>query len=191
MTNPLAPRKNHAAPLARALRAAAFIAPACLLAACATPSPMDGGTVATANLVDPDGSPMGEARLMRIGDSLELAVTARGLAPGEHGFHLHTTGRCELPDFTSAGGHLNPTDEGHGLLDDDGSHLGDLPNLEARANGTASVQVAIRGMRTTVMDQIFDSDGTAIVIHADPDDGRTDPSGNAGPRVACGVLMPA
>ncbi|MBB3034530.1 superoxide dismutase family protein [Alteriqipengyuania lutimaris] len=176
-------------PIATGLKAAAVIAPACLLAACATTSPMDGGTVATADLVDRSGSPMGEARLMRIGDSLELAVTARGLEPGEHGFHLHTTGRCQVPDFTSAGGHLNPTNEGHGLLDDDGSHLGDLPNLEVRANGTASVQVPIRGMRSTVMDQIFDSDGTAIVIHADPDDGRTDPSGNAGNRMACGVLM--
>ena len=145
-------------------------------------------TEATADLRDTNGSPMGEARLMRIGDTLELAVTARGLTPGEHGFHLHTTGRCELPDFTSAGGHLNPTNEGHGLLDDDGSHLGDLPNLEVRANGTASVQVPIRGPRSTVMDQIFDSDGTAIVIHANADDGRTDPSGDAGPRVACGVL---
>ena len=159
------------------------------LAACSTtPLSTDGETLASATLMDNSGDPMGTATLIGIGDRIELAVTAQGLTPGEHGFHLHQTGRCALPDFASAGGHLNPTGEGHGLLDDDGSHLGDLPNLEVRSNGTASVQVALAGTRATLVDQIFDADGTAVVIHADPDDGRTDPSGNAGPRERCGVL---
>ncbi len=166
---------------------ACLIAPALALAACAT-VPADGETLATASLMNGNGAPSGEARLVSVGDRVELAVTAQGLTPGEHGFHLHTTGRCTLPDFTSAGGHLNPSNEGHGLLDDDGNHLGDLPNLVARANGTASVQVPLGGTRSYVLEQIFDSDGTAVVIHADPDDGRTDPSGNAGSRVSCGVL---
>tara|TARA_B100000678_G_scaffold276797_1_gene269962 strand:- start:745 stop:1293 length:549 start_codon:yes stop_codon:yes gene_type:complete len=144
----------------------------------------------TATLMDTAGTPRGEARLLGVGDRVEISVSVEGLSPGEHGFHLHTTGRCTLPDFTSAGGHLNPSNEGHGLLDNDGSHLGDLPNLTARANGTASMQVTIDGSRDYVMNNIFDADGTAVVIHADADDGRTDPSGAAGSRERCGVLEP-
>ncbi|MBY8336795.1 superoxide dismutase family protein [Alteriqipengyuania sp. NZ-12B] len=164
---------------------------AAALAACATTPTPSEETLATATLLDTDGNPTGEARLLGVGHRAELAVTVEGLTPGEHGFHLHTTGRCALPDFKSAGGHLNPANKGHGLLDNDGSHLGDLPNLVVAANGTASVQVPLDGTRTYVIDQIFDADGTAVVIHADADDGRTDPSGNAGSRVRCGVLEQA
>lgn len=164
------------------------IASAVALTACETVPSADGETIATASLIDRSGTPTGEARLIEVGDRVELAVTVQGLAPGEHGFHLHTTGKCTLPDFTSAGGHLNPSNEGHGLLDNDGNHLGDLPNLTVRANGTASTQVPIGGSRAYVLENIFDADGTAVVIHADPDDGRTDPSGNAGQRERCGVL---
>lgn len=164
------------------------IASAIGLSACASVPESGAETLATASLIDSNGAPTGEARLIGMGDRVELAVSVAGLSPGEHGFHLHTTGRCTLPDFKSAGGHLNPSNEGHGLLDDDGNHLGDLPNLVVRANGTASVQVPIGGTRSYVLEQIFDADGTAIVIHAEPDDGRTDPSGAAGPRERCGVL---
>ncbi|GAB5348906.1 superoxide dismutase family protein [Alteriqipengyuania sp. 357] len=158
------------------------------LAACATTPPAGTETLATATLLDTSGAPRGEARLLAVGDRVELSVTAEGLSPGQHGFHLHTTGTCTLPDFKSAGGHLNPSGEGHGLLDNDGNHLGDLPNLTARANGTASAQVPVGGSPSYVLEQIFDADGTAVVIHADADDGRTDPSGNAGSRERCGVL---
>ncbi|MBD58838.1 MAG: superoxide dismutase [Citromicrobium sp.] len=175
-------------PATIALRATAAVPLALALAACATTPSVDGETIATASLMDTSGTPTGEARLIGVGDRVELAVTVQGLTPGEHGFHLHTTGRCALPDFTSAGGHLNPSNEGHGLLDNDGNHLGDLPNLTVRANGTASVQVPIGGTRSYVLAQIFDTDGTAVVIHAEADDGRTDPSGDAGSRVRCGVL---
>ncbi|NCP19368.1 MAG: superoxide dismutase family protein [Erythrobacter sp.] len=177
-------------PAKTAMRLATALAPAMMLAACASVPMTDSETIATASLLDTDGTPTGEATLMGVGDTVELSVTVAGLTPGEHGFHLHTTGRCTLPDFTSAGGHLNPSDEGHGLLDDDGSHLGDLPNLVAGPNGTARAQVTIGTSRDYVLDNIFDADGTAIVIHADADDGRTDPSGNAGSRVRCGVLTP-
>jgi len=170
------------------LSTAGALAAVLTLSACASVPPATADTIATATLVDATGNPAGEARLLAVGDQVELAVTAEGLSPGEHGFHLHTTGRCTLPDFKSAGGHLNPSGEGHGLLDNDGHHLGDLPNLTARANGTASTQVTIDGTRDYVLDEIFDADGTAVVIHANADDGRTDPSGDAGARVACGVL---
>ena len=167
---------------------AAGLAGALALSACATTPPSATETLASATLLDTSGAPRGEARLLGVGDRVELAVTVEGLSPGEHGFHLHTTGKCTLPDFTSAGGHLNPSGEGHGLLDNDGNHLGDLPNLTVAANGTARTQVPVGGSRSYVLDQIFDADGTAVVIHADADDGRTDPSGNAGPRERCGVL---
>ena len=126
-----------------------------------------------------------------------LAACATTPVPGEEllatATLLDTDGNPTgaLPDFKSAGGHLNPANKGHGLLDNDGSHLGDLPNLVVAANGTASVQVPLDGTRTYVIDQIFDADGTAVVIHADADDGRTDPSGNAGSRERCGVLEQA
>lgn len=159
------------------------------LSACAS-TPMAGTeTLATATLVDPQGTPQGTARLLGVGDRVELAIDVQGLAPGAHGFHLHTTGRCTLPDFTSAGGHLNPAGKSHGLLAADGAHLGDLPNLIVRDNGTASVQVTIDGGRDYVLGNIFDADGTAVVIHRDADDGKSDPAGNAGPRERCGVLQ--
>ena len=160
------------------------------VAACSTVPMAETETLGSAVLLDTSGAPRGEARLLAVGDRTELSVTVEGLSPGEHGFHLHTTGCCTLPDFTSAGGHLNPSDEGHGLLDDDGNHLGDLPNLTARTNGTASTQVPIGGSRSYILEQVFDADGTAVVIHANADDGRTDPSGDAGSRVRCGVLEP-
>ena len=135
-----------------------------------------------------NGIPAGTAQLFGNGDTVSLTVAVTGIAPGEHGFHLHTTGSCTRPDFTSAGGHLNPTGEGHGLEDNDGSHLGDLPNLMVASNGSATTTVALRGTRSDVLNALFDADGTAIVIHADPDDGTSEPSGNAGSRVACAVL---
>lgn len=156
--------------------------------ACETLAEPESDVVATATLVDGSGMPSGEARVIRVGNALELAVTAQGLTPGEHGFHLHTTGRCTLADFTSAGGHLNPSGARHGLLGNDGSHLGDLPNLVASANGSASVQVPLLGSSAYLLEQLFDANGTAVVVHAGPDDGVSDPAGNAGPRVRCGVL---
>ena len=143
------------------------------------------GTFALAN-----GIPAGTAQLVASGDTVTLAVAVTGMPAGPHGFHLHETGKCDAPGFTSAGGHLNPTNEGHGLEDDDGAHLGDLPNLQVSASGVATTRVDLRGSRDDVFASIFDADGTAIIIHADPDDGRTDPSGNAGKRIACAVLKP-
>lgn len=179
---------THLSKLTRIAPSALGITCAAALAACATTPAPSEELLATATLLDADGNPTGEARLLGVGERAELAVTVEGLTPGQHGFHLHTTGRCALPDFKSAGGHLNPSNEGHGLLDNDGSHLGDLPNLVVSASGTASTQVPIDGTRSYVIDNIFDSDGTAVVIHAGADDGRTDPSGDAGARVRCGVL---
>lgn len=159
-----------------------------LAGACTTVDALPDKRIGEATLRNADGQPTGTAQLVLSGSTLSLAVAAISLAPGEHGFHLHTTGSCAAPDFTSAGGHLNPGDKRHGSLAEGGSHLGDLPNLTIAANGTGSLIADLPGHPDTLLATIFDADGTAVVIHAAPDDYRTDPSGNAGARITCGVL---
>ena len=145
--------------------------------------------VGTATLSFADGRTAGTARLLSDDDQLSLAVTVNGMEPGPHGFHLHTTGACNAPDFTSAGGHLNPYNRSHGRLSPDGSHLGDMPNLQVNASGSASATVDVSDNPSSALEEIFDADGTAVVVHAGADDYRTDPAGDAGSRIACGVLQ--
>ncbi len=167
-----------------------FAAPiaAIALAGCATMDNYSTDPIAEARLTRANGVPVGMAQLNSDGTTLSLAMTATGLEPGEHGFHLHTTGRCEAPDFKSAGRHLNPLDREHGALNPEGKHVGDMPNLEVGTSRTASITVDIGPDTPAYRSYLFDADGTAIVIHAGPDDYRTDPAGDAGSRVACGVL---
>ena len=162
-----------------------------VLAGCSTVAEVPTERVGQANLNFANGLPAGTVQLYRDGVGLRLAVAVTGMTPGAHGYHLHTTGRCEGPDFTSAGGHLNPAGRKHGSLATDGAHLGDLPNLSVNANGSGASTEALPGNRDAVLADIFDFDGTAVVIHADADDYRSDPAGNAGKRVACGVLKRA
>lgn len=124
-----------------------------------------------------DGTVIGE--VTRSGNAFQ--VTARGLPPGVHGIHLHDAGLCEGPGFDSAGPHWNPTTAQHGRENPQGPHLGDLPNLEVGADGRASASFAAQ-------DGLADANGFALVIHADPDDNRTDPSGNSGARIACAAI---
>ncbi|MCC6829669.1 MAG: superoxide dismutase family protein [Novosphingobium sp.] len=161
-----------------------------LLAACATSGTAKpvSQVVAGATLRDAGGAEKGTATLTSDGTRLTLAVTVAGLAAAEHGAHLHTTGRCDAPDFASAGGHLNPHGKQHGMENPQGSHLGDLPNLSIGADGKGSFSVPLNGSPAEIEALLFDADGTALVVHAKPDDYRTDPSGNSGPRIACGVL---
>jgi len=147
--------------------------------------------VGTASLSFANGQPAGTARLLSDGEQLSLAVTVNGMAPGAHGFHLHTTGTCRAPDFTSAGGHLNPYNRTHGTQSPGGSHLGDMLNLQVNASGSASTTVDVSDTPASALEEIFDTDGTAVVVHAGADDYRTDPSGDAGSRIACGVLRPS
>ncbi|GMN14509.1 superoxide dismutase family protein [Altererythrobacter sp. MTPC7] len=168
--------------------ALALAASVLAIAGCQSVYDLPTERIGSARMTLANGVPAGTAQLVASGDTVSLAIAATGIPAGEHGFHLHTTGKCERPDFQSAGGHLNPTNEGHGLEDADGSHLGDLPNLMVPASGTVTTTVDLRGSRADIERYLFDSDGTAVMIHADPDDGTTDPSGNAGPRIACGVL---
>lgn len=110
--------------------------------------------------------------------------------PGVHGIHFHQAGRCDAPDFGSAGPHLNPGETQHGLDNPRGPHAGDLPNVLANANGQMIVDVATSRVMLSSRGTgaLFDADGTALVIHANPDDQRTDPAGNSGERIACGVI---
>lgn len=113
-----------------------------------------------------------------------------GMAPGEHGFHIHETGSCEQPDFESAGGHYNPTDANHGMDDPEGPHAGDMKNIEVSEDGTVNTEVTA-DMVTLEEGQdntLFTEDGTALVIHSGADDYETQPSGDAGDRIACGVI---
>ena len=158
------------------------------LSGCVSMADAPTETVGSSELRFANGLPAGNAKLLRGPEQLSLTISVAGLEPGPHGFHLHTVGRCEAPNFTSAGGHLNPYNRDHGTLSDGGSHLGDLPNLTISSSGSGTAEVVIGGRRDVVLDEIFDDDGTAIIIHENADDYRTDPSGNAGPRIACGVL---
>ena len=147
------------------------------------------------SLVGPDGTIIGS---VRGGDSDEGAVfqvRAEGLPPGIHGMHLHTVGLCEGPGFESAGPHWNPTNAQHGSENPQGPHYGDLPNINVAADGTFEGTVTIANsyfdetrMRRGPAEPLLDADGSALVIHADPDDNRTDPSGNSGARIACAAL---
>ena len=156
------------------------------LAACATTD--DGGaSVATATLAKADGTPVGAAVAMQRPDGrIELVVTLRGLSPGKHGVHVHTTGACQ-PTFAAAGGHWNPGSATHGLEGTDGQHAGDMPNVDVGANGTGSLTYALAPSATLA--GLLDADGSAFIVHAGEDDQRTDPSGNSGDRLACGVFV--
>ena len=158
------------------------------LAGCSTMDNFSASPLAEAQLTRANGVPVGTAQLVSDGSTLSLAMVATGLEPGAHGFHLHTTGRCEGPDFKNAGGHLNPLNREHGSLNPEGKHVGDMPNLEVGTSRPASTTIDIGPDTAAYRNYIFDADGTAIVIHAGPDDYRTDPAGDAGSRVACGVL---
>jgi Cu-Zn family superoxide dismutase len=136
-----------------------------------------------------DGTLVARAMIYVSPHGAEVRVQAAGLAPGRYGVHIHAVGRCQGPRFESAGPHWNPTGRQHGSLNPQGRHLGDLPNIEVDADRAGRLEFAIAGADLENGEHpVFDADGAAIVIHAAPDDYRTDPSGNSGARIACGVL---
>ena len=170
---------------------AAFLACAAAslaLGGCATYANDTAARIGSGTIYLANGQPAGTVQLLAVGDQVSLAVAATGMSAGTRGFHLHTRGECAAPDFTSAGGHLNPLNRAHGKESAGGAHLGDMPNLVFGANQSATLTTTLSGTRAEIEPWIFDSDGTAVVIHAQADDYRTDPTGNAGARVACAVL---
>lgn len=167
------------------------LASTALLGGCATMGESGVDRIGNAVISNSSGQPIGTARFDARGDDVELSISLTGLLPGPHGVHLHMTGACNLPDFTSAGGHLNPLNRKHGALAPGGKHEGDLPNIDVAANGTGSLTADLDGSRGQISEWLFDADGTALVVHAGPDDYRSDPAGNSGARIACGVVKPA
>jgi Cu-Zn family superoxide dismutase len=135
------------------------------------------------------GIRVAQATATQSGDGVEIRLEASGLPAGVYGAHLHAVGRCEAPDFASAGPHWNPGGQMHGRNNPQGMHLGDLPNLMIGADGRGTLEISVAGASLSGRGPALrDQDGTAIVIHERPDDYRTDPSGNSGARIACGVF---
>lgn len=144
---------------------------------------------ASSDLRSPSGAVMARATATQVGDSIRVRVEAVGMPPGTYGAHVHTTGRCDPPDFASAGPHWNPTGQQHGKNNPRGMHKGDLPNLMVGTDGRGSFEFTIpRASISGGAMRMLDADGAALVVHQSADDYRTDPSGNSGGRIACGVL---
>ncbi|MBA3898164.1 MAG: superoxide dismutase family protein [Sphingomonadaceae bacterium] len=139
---------------------------------------------AQADLRDAKSARMGTAAITLQGGSMRLVVSANGLPPGPHGLHIHATGKCDGPDFKTAGPHWNPGMKMHGRDNPMGAHKGDLPNLMVGADGRGSLSADLPGG----LADLLDADGASIVVHAAADDYKTDPSGNSGARIACGVF---
>ena len=160
---------------------------ALLLAAAAWPA---AAQTASATLKNAAGNEVGSVKLTQLPDGVLLALALKGVPAGEHAFHVHAVGKCE-PPFTTAGGHFNPGTKKHGLMAAEGHHAGDMPNLHVPANGELMVEV----MNTSITldkgkpNSVYGPNGTALVIHAGKDDYTSDPAGNAGDRIACGVIQ--
>lgn len=163
----------------------AIVCAALLATACATPhSP---GPRAEAKLEGRSGSAVtGTVSFMQAGEKLRIEGKISGLAPGEHGFHVHESGDCSAADATSAKGHFNPGSKSHGHHGGEERHAGDLPNLVADANGNATYGSEVAQL--TLGNDAFGIVGRSVVIHADPDDYKSQPAGNSGKRIACGTI---
>ena len=188
------------------LRQGAAILAAGLLAAACGGGPASGKSSATqdpssflaaqtnqraqAGLLGKDGKGAGSASFAedRVGVRVELRVV--GLQEGKHGVHVHAVGKCEGPEFTTAGGHFNPAAKVHGTLSTSGPHAGDLGTLEVKKDGTGLLSVVTPHLSLApgASSNIAGAGGLAIVVHAQADDEKTDPSGNSGARIACGII---
>ena len=147
---------------------------------------------AHADIKDAQGKSVGSANFRETKNGLLIIVNTKGLPEGLHAVHIHSVGKCEGPSFTSAGGHFNPLGKKHGLGNPDGPHAGDLPDLYVDKDGVGRYEALRESMTLRPGEtSIFDSDGSAIVIYATPDDNVTDPTGNADDRIACGVITKA
>lgn len=154
--------------------------------------PMDEGmamTTASADIRDAAGRSVGTATASQSGDSIRIRIEGMMMPQGARGAHIHMTGSCVAPGFTSAGDHWNPTGQEHGKDNPQGMHMGDLPNLMVGTDGRGTLEYTIPNAWVSGGTMpLLDADGAAIVIHAGPDDYRTNPSGNSGARIACGVF---
>jgi Cu-Zn family superoxide dismutase len=143
---------------------------------------------ARAVLKDKDGKEVGKVELTDTPSGVLMRLNLDGVSPGDHAFHVHAVGKCEPPDFKSAGPHFNPDETEHGLMNAEGPHAGDMPNLHVPDSGKLTVEVLNEMVTLDAEPALLDQDGSAIVVHAGADDYTTDPAGNAGDRIACGVV---
>ncbi|MFN2432355.1 MAG: superoxide dismutase family protein [Gemmatimonadota bacterium] len=159
-----------------------------LAAGCASAGEPSSRRTASAELRDTSGNTVGTVRLAEVAEGVRVIAETRDMPVGAHGFHVHAVGACE-PTFEAAGDHLNPTGKQHGMLNPEGPHAGDLPNLTVTSDGRGRMEETTD--RVTLAEgegALLDDDGSAIVVHAEPDDQTTDPSGGSGDRIACGVV---
>ena len=163
--------------------AAIFLGAALVLA-----SPALAVDKASAVLQDASGVEVGKVTLTKTPSGVLLSLDLTAVPAGEHAFHIHTTGKCEFSDFKSAGPHFNPEEDKHGLMNPSGPHAGDMPNIHVPESGRLKIEVM--NLMVHLSDGLLDDDGSAIVIHEGADDYKTDPAGNAGARIACGVVTP-
>jgi superoxide dismutase, Cu-Zn family len=162
---------------------------AVLLSGCASMPAETEPLAAGAALKDKEGKDVGAATLIQTPEGVRIAVTGYRLPPGTHGLHIHAVGDCQPPDFTSAGAHFNPTGKLHGRLNPSGPHAGDLPNLVVAASGEGGIDITTTAVTLDPGPaSLLGGKGTSIVIHAGADDENTDPAGNSGARIACGVI---
>ena len=148
-------------------------------------------TKRTVELKDAKGNSVGTATIVTKGQGVEVKLDLKDLPPGEHAVHFHQNPKCDPPDFKSAGGHFNPTNKQHGFDNPMGHHAGDMPNFAVKANGTAKTTVKDADVvlgNGSEANSLFANGGTSIMIHAKADDMKTDPSGNSGDRISCGVI---
>lgn len=144
----------------------------------------------TVSIINTEGKKIGTASLVQDDENVRIHVQAEKLTPGVHGIHIHENGQCDPPDFKSAGGHFNPINHQHGFNNEKGFHNGDLPNIEVSNDGTIDVELvtSVVTLKKGEANSLLKKKGTSIVIHADADDYVTDPAGNSGARIACGVI---
>ncbi|PWU24422.1 MAG: superoxide dismutase, partial [Candidatus Rokuibacteriota bacterium] len=144
-----------------------------------------------ADLRDANGQGVGRAVLTSTDTGVRITLDMQGLPPGAKAVHIHEVGKCDGPGFASAGGHFNPEKRQHGTDNPQGPHAGDLPNVTVGANGAGHLDTTTAriSLAPNLPTSLFDADGSALVVHAGPDDMKTDPAGNSGARIACGVIM--
>ncbi|MBZ5545023.1 MAG: superoxide dismutase family protein [Acidobacteriia bacterium] len=167
----------------------AMLAGAFLVASATLVAADKGPKTARAELKDAQGKVVATAKLKQVKSGVKISLAANGLPAGAHAFHIHAVGTCEPPDFKTAGGHFNPEHKQHGMNNPEGPHAGDMPNFTVGANGKGKTSYVDTRVRLGEGDNsLFHEGGTALVIHEKADDNMSDPAGNAGNRIACGVI---